>query len=78
MKLCNKCKRPVEFSVCALVSTNRLSPRIQRCSTSVPFCKNCLRSYLQSGDEGAETAIRQIVRPAFEQLAEQVKNAYGV
>jgi hypothetical protein len=77
MKLCSNCKRPVDYSVCTLISTNRLSPRLQRCSVSVPFCGDCLNTFLRSGDEKVDLQLRQTMRPAFEHLIAQMKRIYG-
>jgi len=77
MKLCSNCKHPVDYSICALVSTNRVSPRLQRSSVSVPFCKECLASFLRSGNAKVEAEFRQTLRPVFEFLQAQMKSNYG-
>lgn len=68
MKLCKGCNRPVDYSVCLVVSTNRLSPRFQKCSKAVGFCKDCLVRFLTSGEERIAESIRDGISPTFDNL----------
>jgi hypothetical protein len=77
MKVCTSCKRPVDYSLCAVVSTNRISPRLQRCSTSVPLCKECFGLFLAGGNGKVEAEFRRTLRPTFEHLIAQMKTICG-
>jgi len=77
MKVCSNCKHPVDYSICALVSTNRVSPRLQRCSRSVPLCKECLGNFLRGGNENVGAEVRRTFLAVFEQLLAQMKSIYG-
>jgi len=42
-KPCSLCGQPADVSFVILASTLRISPRQQKSSAAVPFCKACLR-----------------------------------
>jgi hypothetical protein len=65
VKLCKKCHRPVDYSVCTVVSTNRISPRFQKCSKSIALCQGCFDSFLIAGDGVISESIRTSIRPAL-------------
>jgi hypothetical protein len=76
VKLCKKCNRPVDYSVCAVVSTNRISPRFQKCSESIALCQGCFDSFVITGDAVISESIRASIRPAFTELGRQVESAF--
>lgn len=76
VKLCKKCNRPVDYSVCAIVSTNRISPRFQKCSESIALCQDCFDSFVIAGDGVVLESIRASIRPAFSELVRQVEAAF--
>ena len=41
-KSCSCCSQPAEYSLALIVSTVGVSPRTQRCSPVVLFCKSCI------------------------------------
>ena len=41
-KSCSCCSQPAEYSLALIVSTVGVSPRMQRCSPVVLFCKSCI------------------------------------
>jgi hypothetical protein len=43
-KSCSCCSQPVEYSLALVLSTVGISPRIQRCSPVVLFCKSCIHA----------------------------------
>ena len=76
MKLCESCNRPVDYSVCVVVSTNRLSPRFQKCSKSIPFCMGCLDAFLKDGDLEIAESIRESIKPAFNELVHHIETSF--
>jgi hypothetical protein len=76
MKLCESCNRPVDYSVCVVVSTNRLSPRFQKCSQSIPFCAACLESFCHSETPEVFCAIKKRIGTAFSELTEHVAKVF--
>ena len=69
-KSCSCCSRPAEYSLALVLSTVGVSPRMQRCSPVVLFCKSCIRAlateecWWGSGDlynalQHAYTAIKE-------------------
>lgn len=76
MKLCEGCNRPVDYSVCAVVSTNRLSPRFQKCSKSISFCIGCLSAFLRDGDVRIAESIRKSIKPVFNELTQHVETFF--
>jgi len=59
MKLCESCNRPVDYSICTVVSTNRLSPRHQKCSQSIAFCGSCLEQFCRAETSDALRSLRE-------------------
>jgi len=43
-KSCSCCSQPAEYSLALILSTVGVSPRIQRCSPVVLFCKTCIHA----------------------------------
>src|SRR5579884_1155211 len=43
-KSCSCCSQPAEYSLALILSTVGVSPRIQRCSPVVLFCKSCIHA----------------------------------
>jgi hypothetical protein len=76
MKLCDKCNRPVDYSVCAVVSTNRISPRFQKCSKSLSLCTNCIDAFLLNGEQQIAESLRMSIRPAFSELVQNVQASF--
>ncbi len=76
MKLCNGCNRPVDYSVCTVVSTNRISPRFQKCSKSIPLCMTCLDAFVAGGDVQIAESLRESIRPAFTALVQHVETSF--
>ena len=69
-KLCSCCSQPAEYSLALIVSTVGVSPRMQRCSPVVLFCKSCIHALateecwwasadLSNALQSAYTAIKQ-------------------
>lgn len=43
-KSCSCCSQPAEYSLALILSTVGISPRIQRCSPVVLFCRSCIHA----------------------------------
>jgi len=73
MKACIRCGSPVDCSLCSILSTNRVSPRLQRWTTSLPFCSSCLQRFCQANDPQVWDTFSRQLYEAFTELREDVK-----
>jgi hypothetical protein len=72
MSQCRHCSRSAEFAVVGIVSTLRIKPRLQKCSRSEAFCKNCLRRLL-NGEIGTASTLLGPVNDAYTELCRQLR-----
>ena len=70
MTNCNLCGRTADFAVHSLVSTKGVSPRTQKCSFAVPFCKSCLQAICNSNHTQVPLGLMQALRQAYAALAD--------
>lgn len=68
MRFCTNCKRPVDFSICVLASTNRISPRRQKSSRSVPFCAACIAKLCSRDGENIPPSLHRALKSALTAL----------
>ena len=47
---CSRCEQPATLSLNCLLSTLAVSPRIQKSSTSIPYCRACIQRLLSMMD----------------------------
>ena len=47
---CSRCEQPASYSLNFLLSTLAVSPRIQKSSTSIPYCRACIQRLLSMMD----------------------------
>jgi len=64
-KLCSCCSEPADYSLALIVSTVGVSPRNQRCSPVVPFCKNCIHALATEQCWWGSTALFNALQPAY-------------
>lgn len=47
---CSRCEQPASLSLNFLLSTLAVCPRIQKSSTSIPYCRACIQRLLSMMD----------------------------
>lgn len=72
MRFCNECKRPADYTVCVVVSTNRVSPRFQKCTPSIALCAGCISVISQRSKSVFLDTARAYIAEALTRLAERV------
>jgi len=69
MANCNLCGRTADFAVHSLISTKGVSPRTQKCSFAVPFCKSCLQAICSTNHTQVPLALMKALKQAYAALA---------
>jgi hypothetical protein len=70
-KPCNRCSRPASFSLCLLLSTLGIRPRVQRASGSVLFCRACLQTLIDSLS-GSQPEVHSLLSGSFSRMPESL------
>ena len=64
-KSCSCCSQPAEYSLALIVSTVGVSPRTQRCSPVVLFCKSCIHALANEECWWASTDLFNALQHAY-------------
>lgn len=66
---CSQCGRPADFSLQFLLSTVRRTPRKQKCTKSVLFCKSCIQVVSERITSVAPSDLIQPLISAYTNIA---------
>ena len=69
-KSCSCCSQPADYSLALIVSTVGVSPRIQRCSSVVLFCKSCIHALATEECWWGSTALFNALQHAYTAIKE--------
>jgi hypothetical protein len=73
-KSCSCCSKPADYSLALIVSTIGISPRNQRCSPVVPFCKNCIHALATEECWLGSTALFNALQHAYTTIMQDSNN----
>lgn len=65
---CIQCGQPAEFSLSFLISTLGHSPRRQKCTTSIPFCSDCIQAVMEAMGTVTPPPLIQPLRESYTAL----------
>lgn len=69
IKPCSQCGSPATFSLAFLLTKYRSVPRQQKCTTSVPFCCDCIQALVAHVTAVTPPVLIQPLSEAYTQLA---------
>lgn len=69
-KACSNCSQMAEYSLVFVLSSVGSSPRLQKCSSAVSFCGDCLRELCECF---CTDQLRSAVNSAYTELNQRVR-----
>jgi hypothetical protein len=70
-KSCSCCSHPAEYSLAFVLSTVGVSPRVQRCSSVVLFCKSCIHALATEECWWGSTALSSALQRAYTAIKQE-------
>jgi len=74
-KSCEQCGNSPVVTVCWLISTVGVSPRVQKCSKASIFCWSCMQRLLGCEPSSLPSLVRQRFRDAYTATLGHSQNA---
>jgi hypothetical protein len=66
LRSCSQCGNPAAFSLCNLISTVAVSPRLQKCGNATLYCSACIQRVVELLAASGHSPIQNLSQPLHE------------